>query len=151
MAIVSENSDLIRDYLAGDAAPDPMRAKGRHFFATGTVLNGATDSSASKYHLVDLPSDCILDDDTAFDVQNWGFAQVVIGTETDTTALVNVAKTAGVTHRPIVFGDAAHGVALWQKLGLAADPGGNIAIWAHAVANATGAGNMPFQFSYRYR
>jgi hypothetical protein len=151
MAVVTGKSDLIRDYLAGDAAPDPMRLKGRRFIATGTVANGATDSNLSMYHLIDLPSDCILDEDTAFDVENWGFAQVVIGTQTDTDALLDVARAAATTQRPIVFGDANHAKELWEVLGLAADPGGEIGIWAHAEAGATGAGTMPFQMSYRYR
>lgn len=151
MAVVSGKSDLIRDYLAGDAAPDPMRNRGRTYMATGTVANAATDSSASMYHLIDLPSDCILDELTKFDVENWGFAQVVIGTQTDTDALLDVAKASGNTAAPIAFGDANHGKELWEMLGLAADPGGEIGIWAHAEAGATGAGSMPFQFSWRYR
>lgn len=151
MAVETGKSDLIRDYLAGEGAPDPMRLKGRRFIATGTVANGAADSNLSMYHLIDLPSDCILDEDTAFDVENWGFAQVVIGTQTDTDALLDVARSAATTQRPIAFGDTNHGKELWEVLGLAADPGGEIGIWVHAEANATGAGSMPFQFSYRYR
>lgn len=151
MAVVSGKSNLIRDYVAGEDAPDPMLTRARLYIATGTVTNDAADSSASKYHLADLPSDCILDPLTQFDVENWGFAQVVIGTETDTDALLDVARAAATGQSPIVFGDANHGLELWQVLGLAADPGGNIALWAHAEAGATGAGAMPFQVAYRYR
>lgn len=151
MAIVSGKSDLIPDKYAGDAAPDPMRLKGRTYMATGTLTNAASDSNTSMYRMIDLPSDCILDELTKFDVQNWGFAQVVIGTETDTDALLDVARSAANLQAPIAFGDANHGVELWQLLGLASDPGGMIGIWCHAEADATGAGSMPFQFSYRYR
>lgn len=152
MAVVTGKSDLIRDYLAGDAAPDPMRVRGRRYIATGSAANAAGDSQGSKYHLVDLPSDCILDEDTKFDVQNWGYAQIEIGTATDATALVNVLKSAGATATAVAFGDASHGLELWEVLGLAADPGGEIGIWAHgAAAGATGAGSMPFQLAWRYR
>jgi len=51
---------------------------------------------------------------------------------------------------PIAQGDANHGLRLWEVLGLAASPGGNIALYAHAEANATGAGSMPFRIAYLY-
>lgn len=155
MAVVSGKSDLVTNYLAAHIAdtapPDPVRARGRPIYAIGTVTNAATDSNLSMYHLADLPADCILLEDTAFDVENWGFAQVVIGTKTDTDALLDVLKSAATTQRPVVFGDAKHGKELWEVLGLASNPGGVISIYAHAEAGATGAGNMPFQFVYAYR
>lgn len=49
---------------------------------------------------------------------------------------------------PIANGDANHGKRLWEVLGLASDPGGMIALWKHAAANATGAGSMPFAIHY---
>lgn len=152
MAVVTGKSNLIRDYVAGEDAPDPMVARGRLYVATGTVANAATDSSGSKYHLADLPSDCILDPLTNFKVDGWGFAQILIGTETDTNALLDVARSAATTQQPVAFGAAAsHGKELWELLGMAADPGGTIGLWAHAAAGATGAGTMPFQVVYRYR
>ena len=66
----------------------------------------------------------------------------------DVDALVSVLKSAGNTVSPIAFGDANHGKALWEVVGLAADPGGVISIYAHAIANATGAGSMPFRIEY---
>ncbi len=149
MAVVATNSDLIHDYLDSTSTPpDPQLARGHTVTATGTVANAAADSSGSTYHLADLPSDCILQPGTSFDVQNDGFAQIDIGTKSDKTALVNQLKTAGNTITPIVVGDANHGKYLWQVLGIAADPGGMIGIYKHAAAGAAGAGSMPFVFSY---
>lgn len=149
MAAVKINSNLIHDPLvSGSTPPDPQAARGRVIVATGTATNGATDSSASMYHLADIPSQALLYDDCAFDVENWGFAQVVIGTETDTDALVDQTLATENTVTPIAFGDANHGKQLWEVLGLAADPGGNIGLWAHAEAAATGAGSMPFRIVY---
>ena len=147
--IVNSTSDLIHDYFDMDAYPaDPVQARGRVVVATGTVTNLSTDLNTSKYHLVDLPSSCILHPDTFFDVENDGFAQIVIGTESDTDALVDVAKSGGNTITPIAKGDANHGKRLWEVLGLAKDPGGNIGLWKHAEADAAGVGSMPFQIHY---
>ncbi len=151
MAVVNLKSNLFGDYLAGIDNPDPELARGRPIVATGSVENGATDSSLSTYKLASLPSNCILGDRTKFDVENWGFATVNIGTLTDVDALITIAKSSGNTVSPVVFGDAKHGKRLWEVLGLAADPGGVIDIYAHASAGATGAGSMPFQFEYFWR
>lgn len=151
MAVVETNSDLIHDYLdPGSVPPDPVQARGRLIVATGTVANAADDSNGSMYHLVDLPSDCILQPDTFFDVQNDGFAQIVIGTRGDTDALIDQTRATENTVSPIAAGDAHHGKRLWEVLGLAADPGGNIGLYKHAEADATGAGSMPFAIHYLY-
>lgn len=149
MAVVSGKSNLIPDPTSASYVPvDPQLARGRVVVATGLVANLSTDSNTSKYHLVDLPSNCILLPATFFDVAGDGFAQIVIGTETDTDALVDQTKaTENIVH-PIAEGDANHGKYLWEVLGLAADPGGTIALWKHAEANAAGAGNMPFAIHY---
>ncbi|WP_284262471.1 hypothetical protein [Roseicyclus amphidinii] len=148
MPVVKKHSNLVPRALGGAAHPDPHAVAGTLRIATGTVTNAADDSNLSSYRLVDLPSSCYLHPDTFFDVQNWGFAAIRIGTETDVDALVSVLKSAGNQVDPIAKGDANHGKPLWQVLGLAADPGGHIALYAHAIANATGAGEMPFQVHY---
>lgn len=149
MAVVKGQSDLIHDafdYLTDP--PDPELARGRVVYATGTATNAAADSSGSMYELVRIPAAALLHEDTFFDVENWGFAQIVIGTETDSDALVNQTKATENIVQPIAIGDAYHGKRLWEVLGLAENPGGNIALWAHAAANATGAGSMPFRIAY---
>lgn len=151
MPVVNKLSDLIGDYLAGTTNPDPELARGRCIMATGTAANAVTDSNLSTFALADIPSNAILGDRTKFDVENWGFATVNIGTLTDIDALITVAKSSGNTVSPVVFGDAKHGKRLWEVLGLAADPGGVIRLYAHASANATGAGAMPFQIEYFFR
>lgn len=149
MAIVSGKSDLIHDYLdPASVPPDPVQARGRLIVATGTVANAADDSNTSAYHLVDLPSDCILMPGTFFDVAADGFAQIVIGTKTDTDALVDQTKVTENIVKPIAEGDPNHNKRLWEVLGLAADPGGMIALWKHAEADAAGAGSMPFAIHY---
>jgi hypothetical protein len=127
---------------------DPARQRGRMVVAAGVVTNAADDSENSSYYLCDLPSDCIPDVSTAFQVQNWGFAAIRIGTRSDVDALAAVLKSAGNVVSPVgQFEDRP----LWQVLGLAADPGGNIGLFAHAIAGATGAGTMLFRVAYRYR
>ncbi len=148
MAVVSGKSNLIADYLAATTGLDPEFSRGRPVMVQGTVTNASTDSNLSKWHLADLPSFAVLGDRTAFDVENWGFAAIRIGTFDDVDALVAVLKSAGNTVSPVAFGDTTHGKALWEVLGLASDPGGLIGIYAHAIANATDAGSMPFRIEY---
>lgn len=146
MPVVTGKSNIVRDYVSGDDAPDPRLERGRLYISTGTVANAATDSQNSKYRLASLPSDCILHPDTKFHVSSWGYADIRIGTLTDVAALASVLKSAGATVSPIVAGDVAkHGKELWQILGLAADPGGEIDIYAHgSVAAPVAAGTMLF-------
>lgn len=148
MAIVNKTSNLFVNPHDGDTAIDPMLTAGRIKVATGTVTNLSTDSDTSMYKLVELPADCILHEDTKFDVENDGFAAIRIGTKTDVDALVSVAKADGAIVSPIAFGDANHGKRLWETLGLEKNPGGFIPLYKHAVANAAGAGSMPFRFVY---
>lgn len=152
MAVVSAYSNLVTDPTTGTKNADPEYRRGRPVIATGTVANAATDSSGSKYHLVDIPAHALLDPRTAFAVAGWGFATVSIGTETDVDALVQVLKSAGNTVTPAAFGDAKHGVPIWQILGMTAEPAsGIVSLYAHAIANATGAGSMKFEIHYRTR
>lgn len=151
MAVVKGKSDLIHDRLdEASVQVDPVLARGRLIAATGSVANASDDSDTSMYHLADVPSGAVLHEDTFFDVQNWGFAQIVIGTKSDTDALVDQTKATENIVTPIAVGDANHGKRLWEVLGLAADPMVPIALYAHAEADATGAGAMPFRLSYYY-
>lgn len=148
MPVVNKTSNLFVNPHDGDTAIDPMLSAGRIKVATGTVTNAATDSNESSYKIAELPADCILHEDTKFDVENDGFAAIRIGTKTDVDALVSVAKTDAAIQSPIAFGDANHGKRLWEVLGLAANPGGFIALYKHAIADAAGAGSMPFRIVY---
>jgi hypothetical protein len=153
MAVVQVKSDLFRTQpLLGQATPDPARARGRLVAAQFTVSNLSPDSALSQYLLAELPADCILAPSTFFKVDGWGFATVNIGTKSDIDALISILKSAGTYVRPVVEGAAAsHGKYLWELLGLAADPGGTIALYAQGPANATGAGTMTGEFHYYYR
>jgi len=148
MPAVTGKSDLIHDYTDPDSSPaDPEFLAGRVVLATGTVANLSTDSNTSMYHLGDVPADGIVHEDTFFDVASWGYAQVVIGTKTDTDALVDQTKVTENIVTPFAVGDANHGKRWWEALGLAENPGGKIGIWAHAEADAAGAGSMPFRLA----
>ncbi len=152
MPVAKGKSNLITDLETGYSNPDPQIVRGRPIVAAGTVANAATDSAASKYHLIDLPAEAILDALTTFKVDGWGFATVSIGTETDADALVSVARSAGAIVGPITRLGAQHAKPLWQVLGLAAAPkSGVISLWVHGPANATAAGTMPFEIHYRFR
>lgn len=149
MAVVTGKSDLIHDpFDPASIPPDTQQLEGVMRTARFTVANAAADSALSKYLLARVPSDAIMDETTQFQVQNWGFAQIQIGTKSNATALVNVLKSAGNVVTPFVFGDANHGKRLWGVLGLANDPGGQIDLYAHALANATGAGSMKGRLSW---
>lgn len=145
MPVTNKKSDLF------GADVDPAKARGRPIVAAFTVANAADDSSGSTFLLAKLPSEAILDSKTAFQVQSWGFATVNIGTADDIDALGTVLKSAGNVYSPVAFGDARHGQPLWEALGLAANPGGEIALYAHASGNATAAGSMKGEFHYRFR
>lgn len=145
MAVVTKKSDLYRDPHSLDVSVEPLKAKGRTMYATGTITNEATDNTASKYLLGEFPSDCLLHEDTFFDVENDGFAQIQIGTLDDAAALINQTKITETIIQPIAIGDAWHGKELWQVLGLASDPGGTIRIYKHAAADAAAAGSMLFR------
>lgn len=148
MPVVTSFSDIATPTVAAD----PAKARGRPIKSVGNVSNLATDTQGSKYKLADLPSEAILQPGTFFKVDLWGYADIRIGTFTDPAALVSQLKSAGALVTPIAQGDARHGQPLWQALGLAADPGGLIGIWAHgSVANAAGAGSMRFALDYLHR
>jgi hypothetical protein len=152
MAVVSTKSTLFKS--ASDplgAEPKPELARGRPIIVNGSITNAADDSSASKYLLAELPSDCILLPQTFFDVEDWGFAGIRVGTFDDNDALITQTKATENIIDPITEGDAFHAMPLWQVLGISADPGGVIGIYAHSVAGATGAGSMKFQIWYAYR
>ncbi|MFN3953215.1 MAG: hypothetical protein ACK4LQ_02100 [Pararhodobacter sp.] len=151
MSVVNQKSNLFADRLLDEVVPDPARARGRPIVIAGRAENAADDSEGSKYLLFEAPSDCIVDPRTAFQVENTGFAAIRIGTRTDPEALVSQLKSAENVATPVAQFDANHGLPLWQVLGLEADPGGNIGIYQHAIANATGAGHLLFEIHYRYR
>lgn len=145
MAVENKKSDLFRDELTGGAVVDALKVHGRVHSAIGTIANDAAASSGSTYKIAQVPSYAILHHNTFFDVAAWGFADVRIGTKDDVDALVSVLKSAATEQQPKAQGDANHGKPLWEMLGFASDPGGQISLYAHAIAGATGAGSMPFE------
>lgn len=150
--VVNVQSSLFKS-PADPLGPEPLPelARGRPIIAQGTVANGVGQLTGSRYQIADLPSDCILLPATFFKVDTWGFADIRIGTFSDPVALVNQLRSAAAIVSPIAQGDARHGQPLWQALGLAANPGGNIGLFYHAVATATGAGTSRFAIHYAFR
>lgn len=150
--VVSVKSNLFK--AASDplgAEPKPELARGRPIVANGLVANGVGELTGSKYLIAELPSEAILLPATFFKVDTWGYADIRIGTFTDPVALVNQLRSAAAIVSPIANGDARHGQPLWQALGLAADPGGYIGLYYHAIATATVAGTSRFAVHYAYR
>lgn len=149
MPIVENTSNLYRDHLAGESGPDNVEIAATLYHATGDVANAADDLQGSTYKLCSIPAEAILDPKTFFDVENWGYAAIRIGTLDDVDALVSQTKATENVVTPIAAGDANHGKRLWEVLGLAANPGGMIDLYAHgSEGNATGAGSMLFQVAY---
>ncbi|MDZ7919981.1 hypothetical protein [Rhodoferax sp.] len=148
MPVVNVNSDI----AGPNTGVDPAKQRGRPFAATGSVANGATDSIGSKYLICRVPSEAILDTRTFFKVDTWGFANIRIGTFTDPAALVSQTRALEAVATPVDVGDAKHGMPFWQACGMAADPGGEIAVYMHGlVADATAAGTCRFEVHYRHR
>jgi hypothetical protein len=144
MAVVSKKSTLYRDEQAGGAVPDALIVSGITRRAVGEIANAADDSNLSMYKICTIPSWAYFHPETIFDVENWGFAAVRIGTKTDVDALLSVATTAATTQSPITARAAASGDRVWETLGLSEDPAEMIDLYAHAIAGATGAGVMKF-------
>ncbi len=147
MAVENVKSDLYRDQSLGGAIPAALMAHGRIHTAIGNVVHDAAASSGSTYKLGEVPSYAILHWDTIFEAGNWSFTDLRIGTKTDVDALVS-ALVSGGDASPIAQLDANHGKPLWEALGLAADPGGMIPIYAHAIGAASGAGSMNFVLAW---
>ncbi len=144
MAVENVTSDVYRNELLGEAIPQSLKVHGRIHAVTGTVAHDAAASSGSTYKLGEVPSAAMPHPDTIFQASAWGFTDLRIGTKDDVTALVNTTSAAATTQSPFAALDANHGKSWWEVLGLAADPGGMITIYAHAIAGATGAGSMKF-------
>lgn len=148
MAIVNVKSNLYRDEMAGGAVLDALVVRGVIRRATGKVFNAATDSSGSVYRLIKLRSDVILTTGTFFHNAAWGFATTQVGVVGDADALFTKTTSATTTESPITGIEAVSGQRLWQQLGMASDPKGQIELVATAAANATGAGDMPFAIEW---
>lgn len=149
MPVVQVKSDLYFASGLSDIQPDSLRLKGHMFRANGLVANGAADSIASTYKLLSLPSHVILLPETTGESTSWGYADMRLGTLTDPAALVNQTRLSAATWNPIAALGTWHDKRLWQRLGLAADPGGMIALYLHgSVAGPTGAGSCKFTFAW---
>lgn len=146
--IYDEKSDLFRDYLADEDPREAPLTKARYYAATGNITIAADALTDSRWLLAELPAECILHEETFFDVENLALAAVRIGTADDVEALVSQTQATENTVTPIEVGDANHGKRLWEVLGLAENPGGHIPLYLHAIAGSTGAGSMPFRLSY---
>lgn len=133
--------------------PDYRQARGVRFMAEGTVACAATDLNGSTYTLAELPSGAILDPETQIDLRTWGFDVAQVGSDDAKTGLLNVsgiiATPPGAPSAPLAFGDAKWNKPLWEQLGLAADPGGRIAIRVFTTADAAEAGDIEFKIVWK--
>lgn len=144
MAVVNVKSDLYRAEQTGGPVPDALKVKGVRRRATGIVANAASDSAGSVYRLIRLRSDVILAEQTFFHNAGWGFATTQVGVVGTPAGLFTKTTSASTTESPVTGIKAVSGQRLWEQLGLAADPKGEIELVAIAAANATGAGVLRF-------
>ncbi len=151
MPIVNNRSTIVTDPRLTEPGPDPAFARGDMTVASFSVAAALTDSSGSRYYLLDVPSDCILDFGTTFKVDLWAYADIRIGTRTDPAALASLLRSAGAIVTPLVQFDAKWAKPAWQQLGMAADPRSPIGIYAHAIAAPTVAGTLFGNVRYLFR
>lgn len=144
MPVVTVKSSLYRAEQQGGPIPDALVVKGVRRRATGFVANAVDHSAGSVYRLIRLRSDVILTEQTFFHNAGWGFATTQVGVVGTPAALFTKTTSASTTESPITGIEAVSGQRLWEQLGLAADPKGEIELVAIAAANATGAGVLRF-------
>lgn len=150
MPVVTEFSPDIYGVLDANGilrgTPDYRKTRAGVHVTQGTITNAAGDESGSKYRIAKLPSSVILLPESVIDLQSWGFVIAKIGLDADTDALLSVADTTALSDvsSPIAHGDSRWGKELWEQLGLAEDPAGDLEISIHTEANAAGAGTATF-------
>lgn len=145
MPVENLKSTIIPQRHTDAPSPDPIMTAGIVRVATGQVDNAADATAGSAYHLIDLPSACIIDPSSFFVIDTWGFASVRIGTSDANDGLISVARSTGPVARPVADGDANFDKRLWEVLGLAEDPGGFVSLFAYGIAAATAAGSLKFR------
>jgi hypothetical protein len=145
MPVVNVQSPLYRNPAVAGGSVDSLMKRGNLIAAQETVANLSTDNTGSRYQLCSVMADALPDISTAFQVASWGYADIRIGTFANPAALVSVLRSAGAVVTPFAFGDARHGQRWWQVLGLTENPGGEIDLFVHAIANPTAAGTMRFR------
>lgn len=151
MAIVNLKSTIYGIVgTAGYAAPAGASRDGQIHYVAGRITNAATDNTGSKYLICELPWTAILQPETAFRTDAWGFAQAVIGVDEDPDSLLDAVKGVSTTGQlPVTIFGTLWNKPLWQALGLASMPlTGPAKLYAIAEANAAGAGTMDFHIRY---
>ena len=153
MAIRTDvKADTFGNVAAGAyAAPFASARDGRIHRTAGRVSALSTDNNGSRFLIAQIPTSAIILPQSFIRTDNWAFAQAVIGTIAVPTGLLNVARaTGGATGNALstIFG-AKWAQPAWQQAGLAAAPAVPLLdIFAHAIADATGAGTIDFDIWY---
>lgn len=147
MAVVERKSDL---FGTGPGVPDKSakHMRGTTRCAHGTVTSVTGDEAASVYELVRIPSNAILTHNTVIDGQLLGLTAFDLGSEAQPVGLLDINSTPVAVSRPIAELGAKHGMELWEQLGYAADPGGEIAIVLIPRATVSAGGAAPFFFEW---
>ncbi|MBL4761766.1 MAG: hypothetical protein JKY93_03595 [Gammaproteobacteria bacterium] len=148
MPVTTNKSDVFRLPNGDGVSQNANKTAGRLRVCQGKVSNATDDLAGSTFELCRVPSHAIIDPTSAFQVENWGFVTVKIGTGSDTGAFIDVATSAATTQNPVTQFDVNHGKELWEVLGLEEDPCGKISLFAHADADATAAGSMLFDIRW---
>lgn len=135
----------------GYTPPFAAAAMGKLHRVAGRATALLADNTNSRYLLCQLPSTCILLQESAIRTDLWAFAQAVIGTIGFQTGLLNVARaTGGATgNLPVTIFGARWNQPLWQALGMAAPPTNPVIdLIAFAIADATVLGTLDFDLRY---
>ncbi len=146
MAVVENKSNIFP--APGEGATDPLVSKGRIKTALGQVACAADDNAGSKYLLCRVPSYANVHHDCIVYCENWGIANLKVGNFAGDTLIVDTTTAAATEQLPFTRASTAQGQRWWEALGHASDPGGWLDIYAHADADAAGAGTLDFLIAW---
>lgn len=154
MAVVDQKAPEVFGITDADTRiytpAEPTTQHGNLIRQAGTIDHAADDSNGSRYAVASIPSHAILDPASTIDLQSWGYAAATVGTADDDDALLASVTISGLGAAStfLAFNDAKWNKPFYEQLGMTDDPGGDIVIYIHTAADATGTGDAAFEFHY---
>lgn len=152
MAIVNKYSVIYPDPDTQPQAPIPAKYKRgpvKTSMPSVAITNG--DSATSTFHLVKLPSTCVLHNSSkVYHQAIAGVTTAHIGTEDDPDALLASSNISTGSAKSLITDTNAFSQdrELWELLGMAEDPGGEIALILTINADATATGKVLVKFDF---
>lgn len=162
MGVVTTYGQGYRNSVAAQA-PLAVFAQGHLKTIVSTIAVGAADSATSKYYIGKIPSSAIIDPSSlAYGGGVTGLTSVSVGFDASAAPAGFVTWAASPAllvsaqdwHLAASFSlmqnvsVANYGKRAWELLGLSADPGGTIDVFATNVSGAGGAGTLQFVLKY---